>query len=211
MISLSACLPAARRAQPLLEGFGGDAHAAQQPNGRPALVVQDPEQDVLGPYAVVPQPHRFPESPLQDLLRPRRERDAASLRYPRVEGLARLGAYVLQGDPDRSEHVGGHPLGFLSPPFERDAQRRFAITEFSEVRSGSASPVSPTLSVEACLSSLRADARPSRCRPLGGRSSSPADRTARHPAFRQLLLCSSPPTRRRRARGSRTSPRSQSS
>src|SRR5262249_46751488 len=72
------------------------------------------EQDVLGPDVVVAELEGLAERELEDLLRPRRERDVPGrLLVPGADHVEHLGPNLLQVEPERDEGPSGQPLALL--------------------------------------------------------------------------------------------------
>ena len=91
----------------LLQDLRGDALA----------LADQPEQDVLGADVVVPELQRLAERQLQDLLRPRRERDVAGgRRLALADDVLDLGADGLERDVHGLERLRGDALALVDQP-----------------------------------------------------------------------------------------------
>src|SRR5215218_4220064 len=96
-----ASLPPAQLEQLVLQRLRRDAHAGQHPDGRPVFVVQYPQQDVFGAQVVVSEPSHLLARFHQHLLGQRRKWEPATFGYAHLEGISRLPAHLLEGDPHR--------------------------------------------------------------------------------------------------------------
>ena len=85
--------------------------------GHPFALTDEAEENVLGADVVVTELQRLAQRQLQNLLRARREGDVTGRRRAALtDDLLYLMAYRLEGDAERLEGFGRHPLALMNKP-----------------------------------------------------------------------------------------------
>ena len=104
----------------LAHALGVDIQVAQDAGRHALALAHQSQQDMLGADVVVAQGQGLPQSQLQHLLGPGREGDLAlRLAVALAHDAADLAAHVFQGDLERAQHPGGHPVGLAQQAEEQ--------------------------------------------------------------------------------------------